>query len=323
MTDRSFDHEGARAMRTHWFRYLDTVEPIRPELHAYCHKLTRNIWDAEDLVQDTLLKGFGMTARGDFHGETSPVRNIKAYLFRTATNGWLDVQRRVQHAAPAEPAVHDDPDPVETGDAVNKALALTSPQEFAAILLKDVYDFTIDEVADFIGTTTGTVKSALSRARRKMKDQDNDQEYAGVDDVAGRALVGAFVDAINAGDVDRVVGLMEEKVQIKVCNVGGGRGRDGIWTEKSLAAVFARVAECDGRAVVLMFRDQDQKELYDVLRLEGDDTVCGIIDHCYAPETLKYVAGHLGYTCSATAYHQPWHVIETDMVPTTFLPWAD
>lgn len=319
MTHHAFDDDGARAIRAQWFRYLDTIEPARGDLHAYCLRLTGSVWDAEDLVQDTLLKGFGMTARGDFHGETSPVRNIKAYLFRTATNGWLDVQRRARYAAPGETGVHDDADPAETRDAVDKALALTSPQEFAAILLKDVYDFTLDEVADFIGTSLGTVKSALGRARRKMQDRND----AHVDDDAGKALVGAFVDAINSGDVDRVVNLMAEKVQIKVCNVGGGRGRDGIWTEKSLGAVSARIAECDGQAVVLMFRDRDPNELYDVLRLEGDDTVCRIIDHCYAPETLKYVAGQLGYACSATACHQPWDVIESDMVPTTFLPWIE
>jgi RNA polymerase sigma-70 factor (ECF subfamily) len=322
MANKLLDHEGARTIRTHWFRYLDTIEPLRGELFGYCHKLTHNIWDAEDLVQDTLLTGFGMTARGDFHGETSPVRNIKAYLFRTATNAWLDVQRKhARQLANAEEQIDSkqDPDPTTTMDAISKAVAGTSPQEFVAILLKDVYDFTLEEVADFIGTTEGTVKSALSRARRKMREKQDKP----VIDPTAKELVLKFVDAINSQDIDQVIELMAEKVQVKVCNVGGGRGREGIWTRKSMVSVRATYAECDGVPVVLMFNREDEN-LTDVLRLEGSDNiVTRIIDHCYAPETMRHVAESLGYQCNATAYHQPWKIIETGMVPTTFLPWQD
>ena len=47
----------ARALRTAWFTYVDAVEPLRTPLHAYAMRLTGNVWDAEDLVQETLLKG--------------------------------------------------------------------------------------------------------------------------------------------------------------------------------------------------------------------------------------------------------------------------
>ena len=322
MVEKLLDHEGTRSIRTHWFKYLDTVEPLRKELFGYCHKLTRNIWDAEDLVQETLLTGFGMAARGDFHGESSPVRNIKAYLFRTATNAWLDIQRKQarQQSVVGEPEdSRKDIDPTTAMDAISKAVVVTSPQEFVAILLKDVYDFTLEEVADFIGTTKGTVKSALSRARQKMREES---EVIQITDPTVKALVQKYVDAINTQDIDQVIELMSEKVQIKVCNVGGGRGREGIWTRKSLVAVNAVYGECDGEPVVLMFKTGDNNILNDVLRLEGDEnTVTRIIDHCYAPETLQYVAKMLGYRSNATVYHQPWEVIETGMVPTTYLPW--
>ena len=48
--------EGRRALEQAWETYLDTVEPLRPDLHRYCRQLTGGIWDAEDLVQDTLLR---------------------------------------------------------------------------------------------------------------------------------------------------------------------------------------------------------------------------------------------------------------------------
>ena len=86
-------------MREAWHRYLDLLAPIRPALHAYCLRLTHNLWDAEDLVQDTLLRAFGTMGR--LH---DPVANPRSYLLRSATNAWIDRLRHrdVQAAVPAE-----------------------------------------------------------------------------------------------------------------------------------------------------------------------------------------------------------------------------
>jgi RNA polymerase sigma-70 factor (ECF subfamily) len=91
----------AQSMRRSWFAYLDVVEPIRPELHRYCLKLTGELWSAEDLVQDTLLRGFGGLGRGDLHGPGSAVRSAKAWLFRVASNLWIDAARRTARAGRA------------------------------------------------------------------------------------------------------------------------------------------------------------------------------------------------------------------------------
>lgn len=138
-----------------------------------------------------------------------------------------------------------------------------------------------------------------------------------------KVLVSAFTDAMNDNDVDRVMALMAEHVQFKVCNVGGGRGNRGIWTQKSIQDVYATCVELDGLPVILMFEDPGRTRLKDILRIAGDGSVTLIIDHCYAPETLAYVAEHLGYTRVETGYHQPWSVINSEMVPTTYLPWRE
>src|SRR6267154_1375411 len=92
--------ETARAMRRLWFNYLDTVQPIRPKLHAYCRRLTGSVWDAEDLVQDTLLRGFGAIGRRDDQrvgcSQPGDIGNPRAYLFRLATNLWVDSMRRAE-----------------------------------------------------------------------------------------------------------------------------------------------------------------------------------------------------------------------------------
>src|SRR5258706_3474624 len=132
----------ARALRTTWFAYVDTVEPLRAPLHAYGMRLTGSVWDAEDLVQDTLLKGFAMIGRGDLHGPGSPVANPRAYLFRTATNLWLDGQRRRAREAQAlaEPvAAAGDVAADELRQAAERLIA-ASPPARAARILQDVFE---------------------------------------------------------------------------------------------------------------------------------------------------------------------------------------
>src|SRR5689334_13506510 len=91
--------DSARAMRKLWFDYLDAMGTIRPRLHACCLRLTGSVWDAEDLVQDTLLRGFGIIGRGDMNPARGPVGlrwfdKPEAYLCRIATNLWIDRVRR-------------------------------------------------------------------------------------------------------------------------------------------------------------------------------------------------------------------------------------
>src|SRR6188472_1069522 len=80
-----------------WRRFLETYEPLRPDLYRYCRYLTRSPWDAEDLVQDTMARAFVTLARvaGD-------IASPRAWLFRVATNAWLNHVRR-----PRELAGHD------------------------------------------------------------------------------------------------------------------------------------------------------------------------------------------------------------------------
>lgn len=318
MPDAPLEDEDAQTLRTHWFRYLDTLEPLREPLYGYCRKLTGSPWAAEDLVQDTLLKGFGMTARGDFHGPDSPVRNTRAYLFRTATNLWLDDLRRDGRlsfgAEVPEPALPD-ADTAAMRDAVAFGRARTSRLEFASLLLKEVYDFSIDEIADFVGTTPGTVKSSLHRARDKVREPSPTPTPV---DEAERKVAADLAEAINSRDVDRVLNLMAESLQIVVCNVGGGRGRSRLWAEPSIRGIRAEARELFGRSAVVMIRDG---HLHDVLRVEADaGQLTRLTDYCYAPEVLKEAAASLGVPCTASAYHQPPDVLP-GMIRTTALPW--
>jgi hypothetical protein len=76
-----------------WQRFLDEVEPLRPDRYRYCRHLTRSPWDAGDLVQDAMSKAF-VTLGTVFQ----PVPNRRAWLFRVASNLWIDRVRRARCA---------------------------------------------------------------------------------------------------------------------------------------------------------------------------------------------------------------------------------
>ncbi len=70
-------------------RFLDLYEPLRPELYRYCRHLTRSPWDADDLVQDALFRGFATLGCMN-----EPPPHPRAWLFRVASNLWIDRQAR-------------------------------------------------------------------------------------------------------------------------------------------------------------------------------------------------------------------------------------
>ena len=90
--------------RAAWHRYVDFFTPFRPELYRYCRRLTRDVWDAEDLVQDTMVRGFGVLS--NVH---RPISNPRAYLIRVATNLWTDSLRHRTSEAQALKVQRHDP----------------------------------------------------------------------------------------------------------------------------------------------------------------------------------------------------------------------
>jgi RNA polymerase sigma-70 factor (ECF subfamily) len=324
MTDQLTDDD-ARRLRRAWFDYLDAVEPIRTPLHAYGLRLTGSAWDAEDLVQETLLKGFAMIGRGDLHGLGSPVANARAYLFRTATHLFIDGERRRarERTALTEPRLEPaDAAPELVRDAGERLFANASPQARAAVILKDVFDFTLAEIADQLRTTPGGVKAALSRGRAAIR------EPAGTATVGAgpsRELVDRFIDAFHAKDVARLTAVLTETCSIEVPGVGGGRGRRGGWAEASVGhgdVLLEPGLYRDERVVLFFTPAPDGPKLYDVVRLEeADGLVSRLVHHCFCPDTVRAVGAELGLAVEPLGYHQPPEALP-GMIATTTLPWG-
>src|SRR5262249_53120518 len=124
-------------------------------------------------LQDTLLRGFAAMGRGDGTSNASQVKGPRAYLFRIATNLWIDQMRRRQPIASSASRTADSSTgerSVETLEAASVLMSRVAPQERAALVLKEVFDFTLEQIAEILSTTVGAIKSALHRGRGRLEE---------------------------------------------------------------------------------------------------------------------------------------------------------
>jgi RNA polymerase sigma-70 factor, ECF subfamily len=180
--------------------FVEDTEPFRRELLAHCYRMLGSTQDAEDLVQETYLRAW--RSYGGFEGRSS----VRTWLYQIATNRCLTELasrgRRVLpsglYAAEQDPGAYPEgagtevnwlqpaPDAIVTPDSADPAaivaareglrLALIAslqylpPRQRAVLVLRDVLAFPATEVAVMLGTTTESVKSALRRARGRLRE---------------------------------------------------------------------------------------------------------------------------------------------------------
>ena len=320
MPDPAIDDGLRDETRAAWHRYLDILVPFRPQLHAYCRKLTGDIWDAEDLVQDTLLKGFATL--GSVHGA---IANPRGYLTRIATNLWLDTQRRRAREARVlglvEGEVRSETQP-DTADSRHASAALferLAPQERAAFVLKDVFDMSLKEIAEILTTSENAVKAALHRGRARLKDESAPRRAS-----ASPALVDEFVRRLDASDLKGLLALMLDTATIEMPGalVEMGRaefGRKGSWLWQAVNVhpdIPADMRPPKWTNERVDFRDEpivlgfmplpDGPVLQGITRFEeADGKISRIRSYCFTPETAAEVAHELKLKVGWIPYRFP------------------
>jgi RNA polymerase sigma-70 factor (ECF subfamily) len=219
------------------------VEPYRRELQVHCYRLLGSLQDAEDMVQETLLRAW---RRRETYEGRAPLR---AWLYRIATNACLDaIDRRPRRAIPfastlpadpsRPPAPHMDesiwiePYPDELlpfsdagpeGAVVSRegvalafvtALQALPPRQRAVLILRDVLAFRAREVATLLDLTVSAVNSALHRARETLgRSQGGRQDDATAGTAmteAQRRLLDQYVRAWESEDVEALIALLKE-----------------------------------------------------------------------------------------------------------------
>ncbi|MBY8857100.1 RNA polymerase subunit sigma-70 [Nocardia sp. CA2R105] len=204
-------------------------EPYRGELVAYCYRMLSSVHEAEDVVQETMLRAWRARDRYD-----STRASVRTWLYRIATNACLTaLDRRARRALPSGlgPA-SDDPDAellpaldipwlqpfpdlrFETAArddlrlALVAAMQLLPPRQRAVLILREVLEFSAVEVAGQLDTTVAAVNSALQRARAALADAPGAELITEPDDPEVRAVIHRYARAFEAADVPALVRLV-------------------------------------------------------------------------------------------------------------------
>jgi RNA polymerase sigma-70 factor (ECF subfamily) len=218
------------------------LESYRRELTGYCYRILASPHDAEDAVQDTLIRAW--QARTRFVDRSADRGGLRPWLYRIATNVCLDsLKGRSRRALPLElgPSgtgefAMGDPRPeatwvypipdalvaVEAGDpamvvieretvrlAFIAALQHLAPRQRAVLILRDVLSWRASEVALLLETSEDAVNGTLKRARTALASTNIDSGVAESDDIE-RELLDGYVDAFERYDVDALVALLHE-----------------------------------------------------------------------------------------------------------------
>jgi len=206
-------------------------EAYRGELVAHCYRMTGSFSEAEDLVQETMLRAW--RARDQYDGTRASVRT---WLYRIATNACLTALEGAARrplpsglgapsddpGAPLTPAfdipwLQPFPDArFDTEIRADMRLALVAamqalpPRQRAVLLLREVLDFSAAEVAVQLGTSVAAVNSALQRARAALAEVGDTREITEPGDPRTRAVIDQYVRAFEAADVPALVKLVTD-----------------------------------------------------------------------------------------------------------------
>jgi RNA polymerase sigma-70 factor (ECF subfamily) len=263
--------------------FLAMVDAVRPELHRYCARLTGSVIEGEDIVQETLAKGFYALS---LQPEVPPLR---PWLFRIAHNQAMDFLK--SHGRRFTD-VHDDledvagfdeaPDPGAVRAALARFLALPVTQR-SAVILKDVLGHSLEEVAETMETTVMAVKAALVRGRARLKEGD-ERDTADADATKREALH-RYSALFNARDWDGVRALVAEDCRLDVVSKSQRRGKAvGMYFARyEKEDVELRVVRLDGRlALAAHVRGAPRPSYFILLEWDGA-RVASIRDFRYVP----------------------------------------
>ena len=280
-------------------RLVALAADVRPSLHRYCARLMGSVIEGEDVVQDTLLRA--LVALQDLE-ELPPLR---PWLFRVAHNRALDLLRgrRVQRAealdAAPEVADTDRPDPLEmlmrqeaVATAVSRFAELPILQR-SVVVLKDVLDESLTEIASLLGLSVDAVKAHLARGRARLRDI-NAQAGPPGDVRPPSAAVSRYVTLFNQQDWGALRSLLAEDVKLSQSTHSLRVGRAEVGMFFTIYAqspeVWLAPAWLDGQEVIAVFENRaDARPSYMMWLEWADGRIKFIRDYRY----VRYVVAEV------------------------------
>jgi RNA polymerase sigma-70 factor (ECF subfamily) len=199
--------------------FVQLTAPLRRRLHTHCYRMLGSIHDADDALQETLLRAWRNIDRFE------PRAELSSWLYRIATNVCLRMlEQRTRHEAtlvaahlqPYPDALLDPATEVERLEKVRLAFVaatqLLPPGQRAALILRDVLGWSASETAAALGTSIAAANSTLQRARARIEREQREETLARVHSPSDRraeaAVMKRFIDAWEAVDIDRLASLL-------------------------------------------------------------------------------------------------------------------
>jgi len=274
-------------------QYLALVEPVRAELHRYCARMTGSVADGEDVVQETLAAACYELS------QLKELPPLRPWLFRIAHNRAIDHWRRerLRQAEPLDAAAELADDPAHEPDhvlarqqAVHAAISSfleLAPAQRACVILKDVLEHSLDDIATELNMSVPAVKAALHRGRAALPASIG---AASADAPPPREVSPAlqrYASLFNAHDWDGVRALLADDVKLDLVSRRKLAGREvaSYFTNYEGARDWHLTpAWFDGREVLGVRRDPSAARPGYVIALTWrDGRVQTIRDYRYVP----------------------------------------
>jgi RNA polymerase sigma-70 factor (ECF subfamily) len=279
--------------------YRGLVERYGAELHAHCYRMLGSLHDAEDALQETLLRAWRGLPR------LSQQRSLRNWLYRIATNVCLDAmasrparmlpidhggssdgdhRERLSEGTWIEPYPDGEVDDgyaapearYEQREAVElafvAALQHLPSRQRAVLILREVLGFSAREVAGTMDTTVASVNSSLQRARatvdKRLPEQSQQATVRSLGNQRVRRLVERFSEAFEHGDVDAILSMLGEDATFAMPPYAGwSRGRQAIatsWLMPSVPAAGLRYIQtsANGQPALAAYRWNEQEAGY-------------------------------------------------------------
>ncbi|MGE6256805.1 RNA polymerase sigma factor [Heyndrickxia sporothermodurans] len=251
--------------------FKEKIEPFRSDLWRYCYKLTGSPWDAEDLVQDTLLKSLSMLAK-----LYQPVE-VKPYLFKIATNQWIDQMRRKKYVShPLEEHLLPDKsfqDELQLIESLDLLMRVLTPLQYVVLILTDAFQFSGKEVAEIVGTTEGAIHTNLSRTREKLRKirHVNVKEKADIKHLHTNQVMGVLLEGFRKKDPHLIASILDENIVTDITHAGIEIGinetkknslKDWEAIVQDQHVIVTEYIELWGRPVVIEMERKQDNELY-------------------------------------------------------------
>ncbi|MFS8113046.1 sigma-70 family RNA polymerase sigma factor [Rhizobium jaguaris] len=277
--------------------FLAMVSEIRPELHRYCARLTGSAIDGEDVVQEAIVKAYQTL-------ETLKAKDsLRGWLFRIAHNRALDLlrSRALRAAEPLEAASEmpddDAPDPLERlmrqeaiTTAVSRFVELPTIQR-SVVVLKDVLDQSLDDIAGLLDVSVDAVKGHLARGRTRLREINARAPKLSANRAHSAENL-RYVELFNRRDWESLRALLAADVKLHQATHPVRSGAEAgmfftIYARKA-PAIHLAVAWLEGQEVIAVFENGPAPRPNHFMRIEWrDGQIAFIRDYRYVPYIVE------------------------------------